>query len=52
MPTIRSPTKQLSSWETVLYDALPVATYITARLGMALKASNVVGYPVTLHQIW
>jgi hypothetical protein len=23
-----------------------------ARLGMALKASNVVGNPVTLHQIW
>jgi hypothetical protein len=22
------------------------------RLGMALKASNVVGNPVTLHQIW
>jgi hypothetical protein len=23
-----------------------------SRLGMALKASNVVGNPVTLHQIW
>jgi hypothetical protein len=34
-------------------DETPVCdTSKAARLGMALKASNVVGNPVTLHRIW
>jgi hypothetical protein len=40
--------------------ALPIACHyishftkqMAIRLGMALKASNVVGNPVTLHRIW
>jgi hypothetical protein len=35
-----------------LVDLIIMIIIIGGRLGMALKASNVVGNPVALHQIW
>jgi hypothetical protein len=34
------------------YNFTSISYYYLSRLGMALKASNVVGNPVTLHRIW